>query len=128
MGKTILVSSHILPELADICNKIGIIERGKLEFNGDVAEALAAVRPQTVLQIRVRENMDEAERQLSRLSDIEKVEARDGMLVATLKEGISDPSFVADTLVAAGLKLTLLREEEVNLETAFMRLTKGITN
>src|SRR5687768_18424525 len=36
MGKTILVSSHILPELADICNKIGIIERGELLFNGDV--------------------------------------------------------------------------------------------
>ncbi len=38
MGKTILVSSHILPELADICNKIGIIERGKLLFDGDVRD------------------------------------------------------------------------------------------
>jgi len=128
MGKTILVSSHILPELADICNKIGIIERGKLEFNGDVTEALAAVRPHTVLQIRVRERQDEALRRLRDHHDIDKLEERDGLIVATLKEGVTDASFIADVLVAAGLKLTLLREEEVNLETAFMRLTKGITN
>ena len=44
MGKTILVSSHILPELADICNKIGIIERGKLLFDGDVNAAIRQVR------------------------------------------------------------------------------------
>src|SRR5476649_1926696 len=44
MNKTIMLSSHILPELADICNKIGIIERGKLLFNGDVETARAQVR------------------------------------------------------------------------------------
>src|SRR5438034_8797168 len=43
MGKTIMVSSHILPELADICNKIGIIEQGVLKFNGDVAHAMKLV-------------------------------------------------------------------------------------
>ena len=54
MGKTIMVSSHILPELADICNKIGIIERGELVFNATVAELLKQVRPQTVLNIARR--------------------------------------------------------------------------
>src|SRR5579863_3490998 len=48
MGKTILVSSHILPELADICNKIGIIERGKLIWNGTVESAIRRVRQHTV--------------------------------------------------------------------------------
>ena len=46
MGKTILVSSHILPELADICNKIGIIERGQLLFDGDVADGHQAGAPE----------------------------------------------------------------------------------
>src|SRR5262252_3571610 len=59
MGKTILVSSHILPELADICNKIGIIERGQLLFDGDVSEALSRVRMQTILHIKV-DRMGEA--------------------------------------------------------------------
>src|ERR1700675_1007990 len=53
MGKTIMVSSHILPELADICNKIGIIERGELLVNADVAEVMKQVRGQTVLNVSV---------------------------------------------------------------------------
>src|SRR2546423_12202433 len=52
-GKTILVSSHILPELADICNKIGIIERGELLFDGDVQTAIRQVQQHTVLQVAV---------------------------------------------------------------------------
>src|ERR1700745_4015904 len=53
MGKTILVSSHILPELADICNKIGIIERGKLLFDGDGQSAIRQVRQHTVITVCV---------------------------------------------------------------------------
>src|ERR671933_247705 len=53
MGKTILVSSHILPELADICNKIGIIEQGKLLFDGDVTAAIRQVRQHTVYLVGV---------------------------------------------------------------------------
>ncbi len=128
MGKTILVSSHILPELADICNKIGIIERGQLLFDGDVSEALKRVRPHTVIQVSTLDRLNEAAKILDGYPTIQSVDERDGMLVITLKEGESDVSFVADKLIPAGYKLTLLREEEVNLETAFMRLTKGITN
>src|SRR2546427_5443143 len=58
MGKTILVSSHILPELADICNKIGIIERGKLLFDGDVASAIRQVRQHTVFHVCVANGLN----------------------------------------------------------------------
>ena len=58
MGKTILVSSHILPELADICNKIGIIERGKLLFDGDVESAIRQVRQHTVLDVAVANGLN----------------------------------------------------------------------
>ena len=60
MGKTIMVSSHILPELADICNKIGIIERGELIVNADVADVMKQVRPQTMLNIGVAGDRDAA--------------------------------------------------------------------
>src|SRR5580765_7621220 len=53
MNKTIMVSSHILPELADICNKIGIIERGRLIFNGTVDEAIRKVRGNFVFVVAV---------------------------------------------------------------------------
>ena len=60
MGKTILVSSHILPELADICNKIGIIEQGCLLVNGEVTDVMKQVRTDIVLNIAVAERMTDA--------------------------------------------------------------------
>jgi ABC-2 type transport system ATP-binding protein len=128
MGKTILVSSHILPELADICNKIGIIERGVLLFDGDVKEALSRVRPNTVLHVRVADRQPEAMRLIEVHPHVAKLEEKDGTIVATLVDGATDASFIPDILIHEGFKLTMLKEEEINLETAFMRLTKGITN
>src|SRR6202163_1756876 len=64
MGKTILLSSHILPELADICNKIGIIERGKLLFDGDVQSAIQKVRQRTRIDVAVGDGQNPTAREL----------------------------------------------------------------
>src|SRR5262249_33453176 len=130
MGKTILVSSHILPELADICNKIGIIERGKLLFDGDVESAIRRVRQHMVLDVKVADGMTEAAKShLDTLGDILGVEIKDGEVMRiTLNDGVQDGSFVAETLVRNGFRLKMLREEEIDLEDVFMAITKGITN
>jgi ABC-2 type transport system ATP-binding protein len=126
-GKTIMVSSHILPELADMCNKIGIIEKGVLEVNANVAEVMKMVRRQVMLQIAVAGDQEPAARLLEQHASVEKIELTDGHISVTLREGVTDYSDFAGLLVSAGHKLTLLREDELNLETAFMALTKGIT-
>jgi ABC-2 type transport system ATP-binding protein len=130
MGKTIMVSSHILPELADICNKIGIIERGKLEFDGTVESAIRQVRQRTVLNVQV--GGGEAARAKERLAghaDVQGVELRpDETLVVTLRDGVQDGSFLAELLVQGGFRLKMLKEEEIDLEDVFMAITKGITN
>src|SRR5918992_4353824 len=59
-GKTIMVSSHILPELADICNKVGMIERGELIVNAEVAAVMRRVRTRTVLKVQVAAESDRA--------------------------------------------------------------------
>ena len=130
MGKTILVSSHILPELADICNKIGIIERGKLLFDGDVASAIRQVRQHVVLNVAVANGMTTmAKDQLTGHTDIMKVEPKDDdTLLVTLNDGIHDGSFIAEILVKNGFRLKMLKEEEIDLEDVFMGITKGITN
>jgi ABC-2 type transport system ATP-binding protein len=128
MGKTIMVSSHILPELADICNKIGIIERGELIVNATVADVMKQVRRQTVLNIGVAGDRDAAARLLEGHDLVDRVDPGDKYLTVTLTDGQQDYSDLATLLVSAGHKLTLLREEELNLETAFMALTKGITS
>ena len=60
------------------------------------------------------------------VTKVESVAANNGYLEVAIKSGINDYSFVPQRLVQNGFRLTLLKEEEVNLETAFMRLTKGM--
>ncbi len=128
MGKTIMVSSHILPELADICNKVGIIELGELKFNATVSELLKQVRPQTILRIGVAGDRDVAARLLEGHRLVDRVDVHDKYLSVTLTDGQQDYSELANILVTAGHRLLLLQEEDLNLETAFMALTKGLTS
>ena len=128
LGKTIMVSSHILPELADICNKIGIIERGELLVNADVEQVMKQVRRQTILNIVVVENTAAAAKLLESDASVETVETRGNLLVVTLRPNTADYSQLATGLVEAGFRLSLFKEDELNLETAFMALTKGITS
>ncbi len=145
LGKTIMVSSHILPELADICNKIGIIERGELLVNADVEQVMKQVRRQTVLNIGVTDKLNQAMKLLSDHPAVEHVDeqgsptpeqasqgktakqGRPNTLLVTLKPDITDYSELATLLIERGFNLTLFKEEEINLETAFLALTKGIT-
>ncbi|MCE5302258.1 MAG: ABC transporter ATP-binding protein [Planctomycetaceae bacterium] len=127
-GKTIMVSSHILPELADICNKVGIIERGVLLFNAKVADVMKQVRQRTLLIVGVTSDAEAVARLLEQSPLVEQVTVDDHhRLRVTLRENVTDYSDLPTLLIDAGHKLTLFREEEINLETAFMALTKGIT-
>ena len=131
MGKTILVSSHILPELADICNKIGIIERGELLFDGDVASAIKAVRKNTVYLISVANDLNAtAKEHIEGQFDVLKIEElpEQHCLRVTLADGVEDGSFLVDVLLKNGLRLKMFKEEEINLENVFLGITKGITN
>ena len=128
MGKTIMVSSHILPELADICNKIGIIEKGELLVNKDVASVMREVRTHTILNIRVQDDPDAAQATLDALPEIAEVICENGTLNVRLNEGVEDYSRLVTELVEKGHRILLFKEEDLNLETAFMTLTKGITS
>jgi ABC-2 type transport system ATP-binding protein len=127
MGKTIMVSSHILPELADICNKIGIIEQGKLIVNEDVAEVIQRLRRQLVLHIAVAGPLSAAAKMLEQLPVVQRIADYAEYLEVTLVPDAEDYSQLANVLVQAGQRLTLFKEKEINLETAFMLLTQGIS-
>jgi len=127
MNKTIMVSSHILPELADVCNKVGMIETGVLYVNGRVDDVMKQVRQAIVLHLRVQSEPEKAARLVEQHDDVDQVAVKaDGLVVVTLKRGVLDYSFLPTLLIAGGLRLTLFREEELNLETAFMELTRGL--
>jgi ABC-2 type transport system ATP-binding protein len=86
------------------------------------------VRPHTVLDVNVASDRNAAARLLESHDLVDRVDVGEKNLTVTLVDGQQDYSDLATLLVSAGHKLTLLREQELNLETAFMKLTKGLTS
>jgi len=126
MKKTVIVSSHILPELADVCTRVGMIEKGIMIVDGQVDEVMRKARQRIMLHVRVKEKLEDAAKLLEQHPDIDKVEVVKETLDVTLKPHVEDYSFLPSLLLERGFRLTLFREEEVNLETAFLSLTKGL--
>lgn len=126
MGKTILISSHILSELAELCNKVAIIERGQLVFSGPIEEILRRVRRAGIVQLKLREGNDRALPVISDHPLVAKVQTIDGGIIEVeLKSEAEDYSFLPALLVEKGFRILVVREEQVNLEDAFMKVTKG---
>ncbi|MFQ5501080.1 MAG: ABC transporter ATP-binding protein [Phycisphaerae bacterium] len=126
MGKTIIISSHILHELAELCTTVGIIERGELLFHGSLDEIVKRTRQGTRVEIKVGNRQEAAASVLEQLEPVDNVALDDGRLLVSLKTETHDFAFLALALLRAKLPLHEIREEQVNLETAFMRFTKGI--
>ncbi len=127
MGKTIIVSSHILPELADICNKVGIIDRGVLNVNADVEEVKRRVRQHIVLVIHPERitDMEKMESLLAGHEKVQGVERGDSSLRVILKTDVQQFSDLPTLLIQNEIPLKKFSEEELDLEAAFMALTKG---
>lgn len=126
LGKTIFVSSHILPELSDICNKIGIIEEGVLLATGGVEEVMSSVSGKRRLLIKVVEEAERAAQILRGLSGIEKVELSGDELKVTHTVGAADVSGLVSALLNGGIKVISFNEEAADLEDVFMKISKGI--
>lgn len=126
MGKTILISSHILHELAELCTTVGILEQGELIFHGPIQEIIRRARTGTKVHVRVVEQQDLAALLLQRTRGVKNVDQRDGILTVELERQTHDFTPLVKLLIDNNFKVYEIKEEEVNLETAFMRLTKGI--
>lgn len=125
-GKTIIVSSHILPELADVCNKIGVIDRGVMNWNGEVAEVMKQIRQSIVLKVAVKQRQEDAAELLREREDVSTVEIEKNKMVVTMTEGIVEYSELANELIANGFSLLEFSEDHPSLESAFMTLTKAM--
>jgi len=126
MGKTIIISSHILTELEDLCDSVGIIEKGQLIFSGTQDELARKTAGSHIIEVAVADRLDEAMEALKSHPSVEEVIRDDDHLRVTLIADTPDISFIPEYLVRNGYRLTLLREEEVRLEDIFMKVTKGV--
>ena len=127
MGKTIIISSHILSELQTLCNRVAIIERGKLIYAGPVQGVRDHASSGRVIWVKVSSDQARAIELLKSRPEVGAAEAEDGHIKITLVNHDIDHSVIAETLVHGGAKLTELREDELGLEEVFLRVTRGDT-
>jgi ABC-2 type transport system ATP-binding protein len=129
MGKTIIISSHILPELADFCNKIGIIEQGEMIVSGDVQEIMRQVTGGQMLDIRVvPEDVDRAIELLGGLSTVRQSRLVDQELKVDYVGEAGLTHEVLTALVTAGVRVRGFTEEKTDLEDIFMKVTRGVVS
>src|SRR5438105_10441614 len=127
LGKTIIISSHILSELQTLCNRVAIIEKGKLIYSGPVQGVRDQMSQGKVLWVRVITDQIKAMDLLKTRPEVTAAEAVDGQVKVTLASHDTDHSIVAEALVQGGSKLVGLREDELGLEEVFLRVTRGET-
>ena len=129
MGKTIFVSSHILPELADFCNVVGIMERGNLVVSGSVNDIVQKLEGHIVIDVRVAGDAANGSRALELLQGYPYIkEARaEGNHITIDFTGSHEqlPPLLAH-LVTNGIPIASFAQREADLEDVFMRVTKGI--
>jgi len=127
MGKTIIISSHILSELETLCNRVAIIEKGKLIYSGPVQGVRDQLAAGRIFLVKVLGDEARAVQLLKARPEVNQVEQVEGRIKVTLNDHETDPGCVAETVVRGGLKLVGLEEYELGLEEVFMRVTRGET-
>lgn len=128
MGKTIMISSHILSELEEICDHIGIIEHGRLVFSGTMEEIRQRMGVQSKVRVRVANNQQRAIELLSALPVVEDVQSTGGYIAVTLRKDQKTDGIIARALVNGDIDIVSLEPQQVKLDEAFLQLTKGIVH
>lgn len=125
MGKTILISSHILSELEDCCNKVGIIEKGRLLASGPVDKILKMIRASRKIRVVLLEKTADAKSALQKVDKVKDV-FEEGTNLEFEFEG--DEIQIRDLhreMVSMGLPVVWFQEVPLSLQEAFLRLTRG---
>jgi ABC-2 type transport system ATP-binding protein len=126
MGKTVIVSSHILPELADFCTSVGIIEQGELKAMGPVAEISQAIVEEHVIEIRLLESVDELAEFLKEKPHIKGLEKTGPKtLQIEFEGGEAQQAELLKYLIDTGYPVIEFIERTANLEDVFLKVTTG---
>ena len=128
MGKTIMISSHILSELEEICDNVGIIEHGKLVFSGTMDQIKQRMGLHAKVKVEVVSDPERAVELLVVLPKIEEVVADGRSLSVTFSDGHENDGFLARTLVQANIDIVSIEPQKLKLDDAFLQLTQGLVH
>jgi len=125
LGKTIMISSHILPELAELCTSIGIIDRGKIVISGTVDEIMQQVYSKRFIKVRIRGNMEEAVKVMKESPLITNINKGDNFIEAGFEGNEEEMAMLLKELVTRDIPVISFGQMDGNLEDVFMKVTKG---
>ena len=128
MGKTILISSHILTELADCCTSIGIIERGQLLMHGPIEDVYRRIRRNRVVQIKFTSNMDVGLSVLRSSPHTQDVLVEDQQATVELDTDDNGVANLLKKLIVNNVGIRSFGEQDPTLEDIFMMVTKGLVS
>lgn len=127
-GKTIMLSSHILPELSSICDRVGIIEKGRLLSSGTVKEITASLQEEMQLSVLVSGRTEAAAELCKEFPNVNSVSFEGNEIRVVFDGTRGEVAVLNKQLNDAGFAVIGLREEEADLEQAFLKVTGRSTD
>jgi ABC-2 type transport system ATP-binding protein len=124
MGKTVIVSSHILAELAELCDSIGIIEHGQLITSGTVEEVSRQAKQGRIIQIRTLSEIEAAQNILKNYPGVGQISSINGLLEIEFAGDEGATANLLEVLIVSGVRVISFTETSSDLEDIFLRLTK----
>lgn len=123
-GKTILISSHVLSELAETCTHIGIIERGKVAVSGPVSEIISSAKTTNPIGIKCLEGYEVVVGVLKENHKVQNISIKDNSIYINFLGEPEDEANLLMQLIASGAKISSFKREDGNLENLFMQVTE----
>jgi len=127
MGKTILISSHILHELGQLCTRIGIIEAGQMVAEGSLDEIYQQLSLQRVVHVQVADTSNGLVQQLEAIDGVESAEIQADRIAIQLREDQTSIEELHNHIHNLGVGIRMFQPEAMDMETVFMKLTRGVT-
>lgn len=128
MGKTIIVSSHILPELAEMCSEIGIMDKGRLVTQGTVNEIMNRLNKKRVVKVKLNLGKDMLIKLLKEQTCVKEITENTDNVEFVFEGNDSDLTNILRNIVMNGIPVYSFSENEGNLEEIFMTVTGGEKN
>ncbi|SHJ08016.1 ABC transporter ATP-binding protein [Lutispora thermophila] len=125
LGKTIIISSHILPELSELCTSIGIIERGKIVISGTVDEIMQQVYRKRFIKVKIKDKTEECAKVMQEHPLITNIIKGENSIEAGFEGSEEEMAMLLKELVMRDIPVISFGQMEGNLEDVFMKVTKG---
>ncbi|MGQ4912412.1 MAG: ATP-binding cassette domain-containing protein [Candidatus Thorarchaeota archaeon] len=123
--QTFLINSHNLAEVQRMCDRIAIIDEGKILLSGKTDELRARIQAKQVFRLRVVDDVEKAVRVAESMDFIENAEIEGDSVMITVRDPVTNNSTLIEALLSQGLRIIELAEEEVSLEDLYLEVVKG---